>query len=577
MAQTPQTRDRTGDGREDFPARLPSAEQWMEDTRRSFPITRSPELSAVDEALRRYRSDEQTFQAVDRAFTQWIGGNVENRASRNPGPVFPISSLHEALERNRKYLDEKRQSRSYLRPPEQEIPKVMPMVWVGSVPTEQIMQAARNWRDSHPGVKVDIWVDKNNLLANDFKAHTAKLREASSAGRQGPAGPSDDDPAVAQRHRLWEGRDHARDTLDALWTEGAGRREQYQNNLAGLMNDHAGDGARISIRDVGSLFDPAGKVGSLTAEERKELHVIYQRELGERCNPANAADVVRLLAVYDKAGLYTDTDVIPPVAHLPKLEQDLRDVGFPVPADRWPVVLLNSKEYVAMMGAVEEHLGHLAKNREAQPGGPGYSAFLAHADKLDPTGQARRGAEIAFGTWADSIRKRIEDPRHGSPFVPLETIRARPDLFRIFQPNAKGEPSSNQVIGTSQPGSEGVAIWLRTIITNTREVMANDRKKKSYFDDRPENSGAYEQLSLSTVGAAVVNQVMLPQRKLAPLGIWDKNDYPGLGIPNTVFPNPSLAEKHSTWVPGRSAAAASPSPLRAASTHSGSSTRHGRR
>ncbi len=563
-----QTIDRTLDAYDD------SRETYRQ---RREEFIRRPSAQTFKEAFNSYTDASEaldyaahTFHRVSRAFNDWDSRHDSRNQRR------AVTDLSLRLQNGQAIIDAGLRSvQAGLDHSGTPIPAQVHLAWLGSVPGADVIKSAEVWAHSQ-GAKVDIWVDSNNLLASDFKHSTANLR----GGQQWD---SSNDPAVTARIDLWKNTSAAdRDKgLDARWAAvskpaqdlWAQKWQQFQQLRADL-----GQG-NIRLRDVNELFaprNPPQHQGTLSPNDRAGLKEAYQREVSQRCNFAAAANVVRLVALHDKPGLYVDTDITPPVrgfkpmveawnraltesynradprnplptqpVDVPKLTRRWRETGANPPQRPIDPTIgmhqLNSPAYSRLIAAVEEHTELVRKGiHQIVPNAhrPAYQALAAHAETIDATNQVTR----AFDAWSRKANSL------GDVYERIRPIHVEPMLFKAFQQTVVGTAGNNQIIATSTPGAYAVAEWGREVGGATRAAVRTPEAMRSYFNELDPN---YRHQTIATTGPGHLNTTSsLSQKLTRELGISDRRS-PLIMIPYSAFPHPSSAERNASWLPQR--------------------------
>ncbi|MGQ5522334.1 TcdA/TcdB catalytic glycosyltransferase domain-containing protein [Chitinimonas sp. PSY-7] len=523
----------------EIPTALPSADQWREQTSQFFK-PRSSELKQLDIALANFESNKSndTFDEVEKSLHAWLQTKPLHNSSRDTPPIFPVTNLVTAVQDARAFLNQKDAIQT-----EVEIPKTIHLAWVGSVPPDDVLKSAKIWANSQPDCQVNIWTDKNNLLANDFRKSTAAMREEVDLSTA-------PDPAIATRIRTWKDNADYATGLDALLTAQhsslTSKLTTYQQDLDSLATRLSEANSQIAIRDVSELLvnhrqgSLSGTPGSLSAADRNTLRKAYQRELGERCNPAAASDIVRLVAVHDEPGLYVDTDITPPIAEFPKLADSLKAAGIDMPVNS-SNDLLNNQTYLHVIAAVEERIDQLSLGPDSKisPQGPEYDKLIAFAESIGKAGEVRS----AFDAWSDDIKHRIANPAIGTAFEKLDSINVAPVLFKVRQLSTIGGASSNSAIATSRADAPALAKWAKKIGELTEAAVATPEKKHRYYNDL---DGDYKDRTLNTTGPASLNMNLLLTNELKEFGIL--KEHSSIIIPFRNFPNPGRAEMDHSWL-----------------------------
>ncbi len=609
---------------------LPSSEEWQRNT--AVPLQRrSRALRTVDSALDEYDDSRETyrerreefiqrpsaqtfkealnsytgasqafdqaannFQEVSRAFNDWGPGH-DSRNRRNA-----VTGLSQRLQEGQAAIDNGRRSiQAGLDNSGEPIPSKVHLAWFGGVPGPDVIKSAAVWAQSQ-GAKVDIWVDSKNLLASDFKRSTADLR-------QGQQWDSSNDPAVTARIDMWKNATAAdRDNgLDARWAAAsqpaAGLRAQKWQQLQQL-NATLGQG-NIRLRDVNELFapqNPPRQQGSLSPNDRAGLKESYQREVSERCNFAAAADIVRLVALHDKPGLYVDTDITPPIRGFkpmvetwnraltesynradPRNPLPTQPVDVPKLKERWehaghnfqqqpinPAIgmrQLDIPAYRHLVAAAEEHV-ELVHQGTHQSGPnahrPAYQALAAYTATIDPTNQVTR----AFDAWSQNTNSL------GDAYERIKPIHVEPMLFKAFQMTMSRSADSNGIIASSTPGAYAMAQWGREVTEATRAAVRTPEATRRYFNELDPN---YREQTVMTTGPGQLGMGSPLSEKLGQeLGIPNRRS-PLIMIPYSAFPHPSMAERTPSWLPQQpthSATAPQQRPGRSASMPGASSS-----
>ncbi len=539
---------------------------------------RHPSDQALREALNSYTGASQafdhaaeTFHGVSRAFNEWGPGH-DSRNQRNNA----VTDLSQRLQNGQAVIDAGRTSiQAGLDNSGAAIPSKVHLAWLGGVPGPDVIKSAEVWAHSQ-GAKVDIWVDSKNLLASDFKRSTANLR----GGQQWN---SSNDPAVTSRIDLWKNtsaadRDNGLDTRWAAVSESAGQLRAQKYQQLQQLQANLGQG-NIRLRDVNELFaprNPPQHQGTLSPNDRAGLKEAYQREVSQRCNFAAASDVVRLVALHDKPGLYVDTDITPPIKGFkpmveawnraltesynradPQNPLPTRPVDLPKLTERWreaganrqhdpidPTIgvhQLNSAGYSRLIAAVEEHTELVHKGtHQTVPNAqrPAYQALAAHAAPIDPGNRVTR----AFDAWSQRTNSL------GDVYERIKPIHVEPTLFKALQLSMGAGANSNGVIATSTPGAYAVAEWGREVAGATRAAVRTPEATRRYFNELDPN---YRDQTISTTGPGHLHPASpLSQKLTQQLGIADRGS-PLTMIPYTAFPHPSSAERTPSWLPQR--------------------------
>lgn len=517
---------------------------------------------AYGKAAEAYGDAGTAFTQVEKTFTEWGTDH-----GRNPDA---IKKLQADIQRGSEVIQEGQQkildvqNRFRLVSEEHDVPKVRHEVWIGGVPGEDVIKSAKIWIASHPDHTVNIWIDRNNLLANDFKSETENLRKEARLNAA-------DDPTITRRIDTWKGvadQDRRRGLDEHLRAIGAtlGKNSadelhgQRQSQLDDLQKRLASDN-KIVVRDVEELFDPQkarnpfpDNEGALSAESREEVRQIYQFQAGERCNFAAASDHIRNLVNHDEPGWYGDADMTPPIKGLDKLINAWNEVADPQSQidPKIGLLMLNKQGYQDLIAAVEEQAtlilnsGRGGGKDKGELEQPAYDQLVKVAnaiEKVDGTGKGK--VQAAFDEWKNGL-KTLADVYDQVP-----EIKVGPQAFKMLQTSGAGVASSNAVIVSSTRGAPALAEYARGQAKLCREEMTPE-KRRNFMDDRPENRGPYKMLTLKTSGPAVMKGLMIdPNGKKAfeKYGIPPDAGSTLFMIPYTSFPHPSTAEANHSWLP----------------------------
>jgi hypothetical protein len=595
---------------------LPTRTQWVRDTRRLV-HPRSDALLAVDRQLENYtlikraydaacaklensnvymQSDLSAphrlfmdaanahgqvvtaFQALENAHENW----GEGHESRNRKGA--LDDLRNRLEAGRDTIEQGRQ-RLQEATAELAVPPVIHMVWNGAEPREDMLRKAKIMEMVHPDHQINIWSDRENLLANDFRRETAKLRDG--AGKFGP----ENDPALDARVERWKNDPQLTEGLDAKLAGEPWAQEKLQQRRAALQNMQnvfAGPANRTRLRDVGECWQEGREYvqteGALSMDERRRLKAGYRFEVGQRCNFGASSDIARDVILHDEPGKYLDYDKSPPVrgfsglidayntaldGHLraqaaakgrpdtspvqvpPNLQamqnnyrflhDTFRDDSVPQPIDlaRRGHQVLGIEGYRLLIDAAREHIDQFvprtdgtlpAKQHDSQ------NAMLEHVKQFDSTGRL----QSAFQHWQGGVHS-VQDGYEQIPAVRVTKL-----MFKMLELRPGGGAVINSVQATSTPAARGLTMLIRSKMDTLAE-MHKPEYKRVYMDDSERNrSGYIDSTVLSTGPGALTNNEALLQ------GLRDRCGAAGRGsdfmkIPSTHFPNPSTSELDTSW------------------------------
>jgi hypothetical protein len=597
---------------------LPTREEWVRETRR-WVHPRSDELKAFDRALDNYARLQRdynaartavestnvymqadlsqphrlfmdaanafgqaaaAFQALDNAHQNWgEGHDSRNRKGALDDLRTRIEAGRDAIQQGRDRLQEATV--------ELEAPKVIHMVWNGSEPREDVLRKAKIMEIVHPDHTINLWADKESLLANDFRRETAKLREG--AGKFGP----EDDPAITARMERWKNDPHLSEGLDVKLAGEPWAQEKLQQRRAALehMSEvFAAPTSRTQLRDVGERWQEGREYvnapEALTMDERRQLRAAYRFEAGQRCNFGASSDIARDVILHDEPGKYYDYDKSPPVkgfsglidayntavdgylraqvsargrpdnsavrvppdpqamqANYNFLRNTFRDDSVPQPIDiaRRGAQVLDAPGYRFLIGAAREHIDQFvprpdgtlpAKQHDS------HAALLEHVNQFDSTGRVQE----AFKQWAGGVHS-VQDG-----YEPIPAIRVSKLMFKMLELRPGGGAVINSVQATSTPAARGMTMVIRSKMERLEE-MRQPENKRLYMDDSERNRrGNIDTTVLASGPGAVTNNEPLLQ------GLRDRCGAAGRGsdfmkVPYSHFPNPSLSELDTSWAP----------------------------
>jgi TcdA/TcdB catalytic glycosyltransferase domain len=529
------------------------------------------------------------FGALAESFDQW-GGPAQHQSRDRSAAV---TALHEQLTEGRQQIEQGKQTiaegrellRQAARQFETPIPSTIHLCWAGGVPGKEVMDSAIKLAQSQPNTKVIIWTDRRNLLVSDFKRETAERRPADSQYTVL------NDPTIDARIDTWQDVrnehqyvDGLDARLEAIGSHLTGNLQQRNDQLGRakkyLQGQHFANNSRIDVLDVDELFRPTAHElafpahqDALQKEDRQNLQRAYQCEVGERCNYAAAADIVRLAALHDRPGLYADVDITPPikglnhlidtwngmlVAHATQVDQWNAshlpgDKLSPIEPQKGNVDTLNNPAYLRLIGAVEEHIDGLRHDAtQGTTERPRYNALLACTQEIDKQARVR----AAFDEWS-ARTKSLSDA-----FDQIQPITVAPTLFKMFQTSPTTGANINSILATSEACAPALGIWAREIAQRSHKAVDENMKRRRYFNDAPNaaDRAAYEEVTLLTTGPGTLTQnydqndpirTMLKEHFAIGENEHRQLDLtsPFLVIPHGFFPHPSTAEKQHSWLP----------------------------
>jgi hypothetical protein len=541
------------------------------------------EQRLFDVAVRSFHEAAAAWDGLRASFEEWSRSDSgERRNARNA-----VTRLQAGLDagvpviaRGRDLIKEATE--------EIDVANVFHLGWVGGEPTDEVMRKAIILSRVHPDASVNIWIDKENLLAGDWKRQTEALR----SDRQFTV---DNDPAIDARLDIWKDDRNFTAGLDAKLVSDpvfAERLASHRERLEHLQRALPGESfPGIRIRDVAELWQegrefPANPA-ALTWQDRMNVKQGYRLEVGMRLCFAAATDRARDLIVHDEPGQWLDIDKRPPIKEFGKLidayntalDRQLRsrmaaanitpsarrvsvppdpelmqadykklkpaDLPRPIRASQGHE-LLDLEGYRLLVDATREHIDPYVPRPDGtfpERQHDRLDALAAHLGSFDPDGHALQ----AFQNWAANVNSL--DQGYGR-FPPLKVARLAFKMLEIYP----GQGAHiNSVLATSTAGARAVSLMVRDKTETVNRVLEEEGGLRSYMDDSPANRDYFITTTiLSTGPGQVTNNEKLLVELRDKCGIVGKGS-PLMTIPYRHFENPSTSEIHTSWAPQRRA------------------------
>ena len=476
------------------------------------------EQELFDAALQSFNAAAAAWDGIGASLQEW----TRNNDSREVGPLRDaVSRLKGTLDRGAPLIA---RARYLIKEATEEIavPNVFHMGWFGGQPTEEVVRKAIILARLHPGAAVNLWVDKGNLLAADWKRHTEALR---SNGQFTVA----NDPAIDIRLRNWQDDRNLTQGLDAKLLSDSTFAERRDRQVAGLEQLQKllpGESfPRIRIRNVNELWDasrafPAHE-DALTWQDRVNVRHGYCFEVSIRLCFAAAADRVVDLIVHDEPGQWLDIDRGPTIkglrtlvdAYNTVLDRELRsrmtaahvrarkrEVRVPpdpevmqvdfdalrqtdLPRPIRPSLgrrLFELEGYRLLVDAAHEHIDAYVPKADGtipECGDTRRRALAAHLGSFDRDGHVLQ----ALQSWAANVNS-LEQAYESIP-----QLRVARHAFKMAELNPGRGAHDNSVLATSTPGARAVTFMVRDKTYSFGRLYQNEQSLRTYLDDSAAN------------------------------------------------------------------------------------------
>jgi len=299
-------------------------------------------LKDIEQALRPYKGTDQ-YDAVLRYYfgciatldtpgmleplgllKQALGALQQSGRHRRTAELEPpggatavdLTYIHDTVE---DYEERLQSSIDQLKVPPTEVPKKLHFVWLGGGIGAIQRDYINIWKKvmADEGYQLNLWYDSDALLAYETNRIIVEAAKA-DAMLNGALGITDafelgdryEERVIVLKQQMFA---HIKDVV-----ENGGSADNARIDL--LVRAYGQDKARLSVLKTDNLLSlSALGGGNLTlrdlAKGELPLHLkdIYEREISLRGNLASGSDVVRVEALLEEGGGYTDVDNLPPL------------------------------------------------------------------------------------------------------------------------------------------------------------------------------------------------------------------------------------------------------------------------